>query len=497
MSAPSEAGLIIKLDKEQQSYLPGDPVRGTLQLHLNKDSPVGKVSIRFSGSTESKIVQSNGQSTSEFRGSAELFNDVRALHDDHYTHKSGLLSWPFEFQIPTTVDPANIRSKWEQRDGFLATSDGAAIFPLPPSFQFADSTASRAWRAYTSYAIEATVIQAGDYKLAKPKTKRLTKVIRVLPLPIAEGVDMHDPRQRRGVPTTLTVQTLRLLPEHAGELSIMQRTKSIFNTSKLPKFTFEVDVSYTSTIQAYASTSLPFVVSGYPKTDIRSTTVQPEQRNFYRYPSLKVKHVKLVLQAHTSCRCPSVLSDVYADTIHDIPLVDRYLSNTSLAMRSFAWDQKNRVEEQIPTSIDFGKEYGIVVTKDSREDNQKVEKAKVLDNSSGRIRTFVTPSFQSYNISRRYYFAWSLQMECAGEKITLDGRSAEEITVLGPSAGDTGELLPDDAFWVIPGEDGNSENDEVQRTQSNKGLPPAYSELPGAESTVLDSTSAEPRGKTG
>ncbi|KAJ9654208.1 hypothetical protein H2198_006724 [Neophaeococcomyces mojaviensis] len=494
MTTLNDADLTIEINEERLSYYPGDQLQGHLQLRLTKDSPIGKVSVRLSGCTKWKIVQSNGQSTSTFRGRAELFSDERILHDDHYKHKCSVIKWPFEFRIPDVVNLSNVGTKWNRRDGFLTTDDKQA-HPLPPSFKFADSRTGKRWHAFTAYVIEATVIEPEDRKILKPKTKRLVKAIRVLPRPTPESIDVNDPRQRRGSLETFTIRTLRLLPEHAKSLSIMQRTKSLSSPANLPRFTFDIDVSYPSIIQAYHPTVLPFVVAASARTDADLTTIQPDMRSFYRYPSLMVRHLKLSLQANTDCRCPSILSDTYAGTVHDITLVDRHFSHMPLMVRSLAWDQKNEREDDTPSFINFGKECNIVVTRDSRDHSKNGKMAKSTQESPP-VQTFISPSFTTYNISRRYYLAWSVEFECAGEKVMLKGRSSEEVTVLGPAASESGDLLPDDALWnAVPGDDGGGDDEEVSRRPSNRDTLPAYSILPDSGTSTIESGPARSAGK--
>lgn len=486
----ADARLTIELEKERPSYYPGDPLRGTIQLHLPKDSAVGRVSVCVAGCTKSRINQSNGQSTSTFRGSAELFHLEQTLHDGHYTHKSGVLNWRFEFQVPDISDSSNVGVKWNAREGFLATTDNSELHPLPPPFKFTHSKTGKTWYAFITYAIEAKVTEPADHRAMKSKVLRVSRAIRILPRPTPDAVDVNDPQQRRGTLTTFTIRTLRLLPEHASQLAVTQRMKSMFSPSKLPRFTFDIDVSYPSIIQMYHLQPLPFVISASPRTEAASTTIQPNMRSFYRYPSLKIKHAKVTLQASTDCRCSSILSDTYAGATHDIHLLDRHFNDMSLAMRSLAWDQKNRVEEEIPSSINFGKECNIFITNDSRDGGEKSTKAKGLKNETA-VQTFITPSFSTYNISRRYHLSWSIDLECAGEKIAFKGRSSEEITVLGPAASESGELLPDDAFWiVVPGGNGDSDNEEFQSRPSNRDTLPAYSELLSTESRTADPSSA-------
>lgn len=467
-------------------------------LHLHRDSTVGRVTVRFTGQAKSKIVQSNRQSTSTFRGNSVLFGIESILHDDHYTHKNGILSWPFEFQIPKSVDSSNSREGWNAREGFLAPASASQPHPLPPSFRFAESSSSKGWHVLTTYAIEATVIEPPGSQILKTTTETSSKIIHVLPPTTMSPMDMEDPRQRCGCAETVTIRTLRLLPEHTTSLSLMQRTRSFLSPSSLPKFTFDVDVSYASSLQILHPQPLPFIVAAIPRTDAESTTIQPSMRTFYRYPTLKIRRFQLILRATTMCRCPTVFSEASASLSHDIVLADRCFSDMVLGVRSVAWDQKNRVEDDIPTSIDLGNECNVRVVNESwngvRRSRGKTDK---VAGERPQSQTLVTPSFKTYNVSRKYHLAWNIEFECAGEEVEVKGQSLEEVVVLGPAASMSGELESNDVSWMMAPEDGgdSDEDGHMVRTMSEIDVLPAYNEISGEELPVEARSSGTTAGK--
>jgi len=465
--------LTIQIDSKLQAYHPGDTIRGILQLRLEKDSPVGKVIIQLRGYTKSKIVQPNGQSTSKSRGRVELFKEESIVHNDHFTHKSGVLNWPFKFRIPATTELSSVVSKWKAKDHFLDTSGGSSLHPLPPTFRHIDLKHGKTSQATVTYGIEAIVEEPSDVRLTKPHVKRTVQPIYISKRTPQYGIDVNDPQQRRGTSTQVTIKTLRLLPENRQSLSMAQKMSSMFSSSKLPRFAFEIDVSYPSVLQISHPAPILFVIAASPKTDPSSTTIQPSIHTFYRYPSAHVKHLKLWLEAHTDIRCPSLLSDSHAGSVANIPLIDCGFTDTQVAMRSLAWDQKNKVDQDLPMSIDFGRECN----------------ARLKQPSKGETKPLIAPSFMTYNISRRYYLVWVVELECASEKRTLEGRSREEVTVIGPTDAPAGETLPDTTWLAGPNEDHDSEEDfdfSLQEPPSKETLP-AYSELPDEATYTIDS----------
>lgn len=477
MAADDSEGLSIKLHGNKTSYSPGDTIQGSLQLRLNRDSAVGKVTIHFLGRSKSKIVQSNGQSTSTFRGRVELFDITRILHDGHYTHKSGILSWPFEFCIPDSVDNPASENKWETHDGFLSNVVGETqMRPLPPSFRFVKSGSSKGWHVFTLYHIQAMISEPQDRSVLKPKKKISTRPIHVLPCSSDIPIDFEDPRYRLGHSETLTVRSLRLLPEYRGGLSLSQRVGFLFGRSNTPRFSFDIDVSYPATLQTYHPQPLPFVVAAIPKTDTESTTIQPSMLTFHRYPPLKVRHFQLFLRATTKCRCPSVLSDITADTSYDIVLADQQFGDLLLGMRSLAWDQKNEAQEDAPTSIDFGKECNVHITTDTWYDVEK-RKVKTPSGALHTAQSLVIPSFVTHNIYRSYHLAWNIELECAGETIRLKDQSQQGITVVGPAKNESGGLPLTHGTWEILDDIENSDDEQAGQWHLQEDTLPAYTEI--------------------
>lgn len=194
------------------------------------------------------------------------------------------------------------------------------------------------------------------------------------------------------------------------------------------------------------------------------------------------------------CRCPSVFSESVASASHDILLADRHFSDTLLGIRSVAWDQKNRIEDDVPTSIDLGKECSVHVTKESRNDvNRKRSKSGKAAGECTQAQRLVTPSFTMYNVSRKYHLAWKIEFECVGEKVEVKGQSPEEILVLGPAASISDGLVSEDDAWIMAPADGNSSDEDengVEKGSSRGEILPAYSELAATESSSASQVAA-------
>lgn len=220
-----------------------------------------------------------------------------------------MLNWPFNFRIPATTELLSVVSKWKAKDHFLDASSASSLQPLPPTFRHIDLKHGKTSQATVAYGIEAIVEDPSDVRLTKPHVKRNVQPIHISQRTPQYGIDVNDPQQRRGTSTQLTIKTLRLLPENQQSRSMAQKMSSMFSSSKLPRFAFEIDVPYPSVLQINHPAPILFVIAASPKTDPSSTTIQPSIHTFYRYPSAHVKHLKLWLEAHTGIRCPSLLSD--------------------------------------------------------------------------------------------------------------------------------------------------------------------------------------------
>ena len=477
--------LTILLDDNNCLYRPGDTVRGRLQLTLDKDSVIGRVSVQLCGRAVSKIVQLNGQSTSVFHGAVELFREEQVVHNDHYTHKSGVMSWLFAFQIPTSIDASIVQSKWKARDGFLAKSSDRSpdLLPLPPTFHQVDRKSGKAWRAFVAYTIDATVSEPDGSKLPKTHTQNTSLPIYVT-LATQDIVDYDNPQFRRGTTTAFVVKTQTLLLGSVQSSSTTQRISSLFRSSKLPKFTFDVDISYQSVLQISHHEPIRFIVSASPRTDAHSTTIQPDMLTFFRYPSLHVKHLKLYLETVTDIRCRSLLGDSCASARYEIPLIDCKFTDAQIAMRSLAWDQKNGTEQDLPMEIDFGKEC------DSHLRRQQ----------QGPGNSTITPSFRTYNISRRYHLTWIIDLECAGEPLTLKGRTADEVSVIEADNSIANGALPEEMLRMLRSmeEDVGCDDGELSALRHYEtNTLPVYSELPEEGHNTSHVTSSIPTRKGG
>ncbi len=118
------------------TFRPGSQIAGTVCLTSTADLSVASVTITLYGRAKVKIVQSNGQSTSEYRSRANFFSYEQRLLDSpglsgHHL-KSGTQTWPFTWEMPTRADAALLRGGNDEKgrakvrfkprgEGFLTT----------------------------------------------------------------------------------------------------------------------------------------------------------------------------------------------------------------------------------------------------------------------------------------------------------------------------------------------------------------------------------------
>ena len=191
------------------TYRPGSQITGTVSLTSTADVPIGTVQITFYGRAKVKIVQSQGQSTSEYRSRANFFTIEQTLFEGGYTFKSGKYDWPFSLTFPSEVDANCLRGGTDKKgrakvrfkprgEGFLST-EGAdklattdptkyqhevAGHTLPPTMQYYHGQFGRQAWGYVEYVLVATLTEpeaSNSIFKSSPKKRFSIRVIDFVP----------------------------------------------------------------------------------------------------------------------------------------------------------------------------------------------------------------------------------------------------------------------------------------------------------------------------
>jgi hypothetical protein len=395
------SSLQIELDNPQPYYCFGDALSGHVMLETFTDRAIGSATINLFGRAKTKVIRDpHGQSRRVHRGRASFFDIPQVLYQGHHTHKAGTFSWAFSFTIPDHPLIVQEGDKWSRSQGFLSTEDDTFEHILPSTFAYRHRGFTKRWQAYVEYYLKAVIIvPPGDRGLFSSGTIG-EKILRLRfhnstsASPLTD-FQLQTSRRRH------SIKTLRLLPEHADtNLTFKQRTKSFFNSSSVPGFTFQMHVTFPTVIQLNHPDYVPFFIEIEPDQYLTNTGERKVEAPPHIY--LSSFSIGIKCRTHARTRGPFALYDVEEKDTEEVIVACRTTLHQVLSTER----------------LDIG-------------NMSKLTLRKAL----------FTPSFRTYNISHSHKLEFRIEVECAGEKESFDEKLGVDITILGQPEGDVREDL--------------------------------------------------------
>jgi len=332
---------------------------------------------------------------------------------------------------------------------------------MPPTFKFSQWGFGYRYIAFVEYVVTATIKEAKGTASMLLSTRRATlplvvrsvanseSVVRALPLGIEFRIP--SPVEEKSRPTASaaghsalhtqtifhTVKASKLLswerdqrstpqtrPSFSFSNTIHDKTKLMFNSSTLPRFTLKLMISTPNTIQILDEKGITFVVNAVPVQDDERTTIPPEQ-----YPDMRIDNVTLTVKALTYIRWKGMISDKSMCTDSEIKVLDRQSVDQTITMHRKAQGRQGFVTTDEDTTPESSRTIGEGI------DLSKIPGlAAVLRAYKARHHTErpLPPTFHSYIISREYELKWKLELDVAGEKIKIESDRSRPITVVDP-----------------------------------------------------------------
>ena len=403
----SNSELSIQLQAERNAYFPGDTIIGSVGRMMPLVSPRARVKITLHGRTKSKLVRSNGQSSTTYRGRFNVINSSRhaqLLFDGpvHVEGHSGGQTWPFVVTIPTYVESNGDRSEQET----FIPSDVASMstHPLPPSFK----GCKHSTEGFVEYWLQAELTTHGNRdSITRESTLPLFLKERNMAPPIA-------PQLVRGR-FPLGVVSQRLIPGmEEGELSTGQKMKKFFRSESVPRFNFHLEVDFPTTLQLGHPEPLQWKVRAVPDWGKSSPELDKvPQRVRIVGGSMHIRQITEVKCAgHWSTKNEDF--DEKADLRLDTPFGRAALANHFI--------EAPCTDEWPP--IDIGELFNM------RLGYNGFPWQTALGFYYGQL----TPTFSTYNVRVRHQMSWSLRLLIAKEELRVKSRGEFPIHLLGSPA---------------------------------------------------------------
>lgn len=468
-----DRGLRIELDNigsAEQPCRPGDVITGRITRSVPGVSPRATVTLRLLGRAKTKITvtHSNGQSTthSHYRNRYPFFDPTQTrqfLHDGPLHLPLGAhggappLTWPFAVTMPLHPSPSAVRSENTSPDvAFLSLQPEAiAAAPLPASFAASGSQGNTYFETYVEYHLEAELLDSGSH--GRAVTAVMPIYVRAPPLPPTPITDFAV--QRRCLPGGIS--KYRLVPGlETAELSFKQKTRQLLGSSKVPMFSFVMQVDCPAILQLGHPAPIPFAMRIVPHRTRTSEVIRDVEQ------TVSLISLDIVVKACTETVAPTTFSKHYAsDTVkHYISLpvgASRMMMNPSPSPPPPLLDDdgsapgeegSDEASSSPPAAVQPGQPpFGIVIPSGWDDGQASSPPPPLLDVGAAMdFRLFsthatafgqtiartgtqgpISPAFTTYCIRHGAMLKWKAQIEVAGQIEKFEAQQA--VTILGPS----------------------------------------------------------------
>lgn len=226
------------------------------------------ITVLFHGRAKTKVVKSNGQTRSTYRGRAPLFHISTKIYEDSFksapnqTHR-----FPFSLHFPESVQPTMNQAHWAA-DSRFSTAIGD---PLPPTFMLDYHGVARRFTAFTEYRIGATVRMPNiDIKIGGLSDDAEPVVLYERPRIKLEQMlqKFHQSKDY------CKVQNEHLVPEDDRASGFKQKAKAMFKSDYYPEYHFNVHTKYPGHI--FVGQPLTFEIAIRPNESLCTAPITPE-----------------------------------------------------------------------------------------------------------------------------------------------------------------------------------------------------------------------------
>ncbi|KAL5334288.1 hypothetical protein BJX70DRAFT_378699 [Aspergillus crustosus] len=363
--------LTIHLATTQPTYHGGESLTGIVSFTTTTPIPLHQIHISFTAISKTRVqkVKGAGAPAANYRSSVTLFEkDKLLLYQNGDVLAPGEYEWPFDFVFPENVSLIGEEKAGTGKWAALAPFRVDEGHPLPPSFSIQSGDAVRKVHCVVEYRLEARVLkpQGGLFGSKAPLFSEsiLLDFLSSLSISNTGGVDPYTTIYRQNKEQLFTIKSMLLLPENRGRsLGFGEKVSSWFST-RLPRFSFQVNFSYPTSLVQFAPFPCHFDVEGFM-----------EDSNVTQVPEIQLRSLSIAVISRTVARAvPTLVGAMSAELDERIEVLNR----TGLSMPVFG-------------RVDISQVFGPLI----------IRKTDV--------------SFSTLNICRSYRLSLAAVFECAGK----------------------------------------------------------------------------------
>ncbi|PLB46220.1 hypothetical protein P170DRAFT_439874 [Aspergillus steynii IBT 23096] len=383
------------------TFAPGDSIIGTVVRHTSIVSPEATIQLTLRGATETRTLERSGNQSEDRVSRWDLLDPKTIdlfrgpLHLPEGSEEC--LTFPFEVNIPPGPSVTQIRRRKNESSYLPVDQESVEQHILPGTFFESNNGDSSGMVKYT-LEVEMRYRRGGGYFTNKDTCPVVIRHTALDPPLVHYEMIKHT--------TNTRIHNHRLVTG-TGQLSFRQKMQNIYGSSKVPEFTYRVEVSAPKAVQLDHPVPIPLAVNIVCVPDKTSPALQDA------VVKVTLQSIRVTIAAMTSVYVrgdsgPKSLSDFWRK--HHTLDIKTTLPNSQNPV-AFQVGQESR-------PFDVGSICRLYLGSDS------FRKSPQRQHFHGISVRAVHPSFKSYIVWHRHELECNLCLVVAGQSQT--------VTVCGP-----------------------------------------------------------------
>lgn len=401
------------------TFAPGDTIIGNVVHKSHLVTPDASLKLSLRGQTETKI-GSHDDSGHEYGTIWDLWPvtwDEAFRGPLHIPEGAGVdeyLTCPFEVTIPMRPLASVIKRHTAAESYLPLDDDSVARQALPGTFSCSSYlNFDTGCQGSIKYYLEAVLRYTHG---GKAVSNRATRRIVLRNIPTEPPLLYYA--SKRWISRSLTVQSQRLGPgREDAHLSFRQRVQNFFGSSRVPKFTYRLEVRVPSAVQLDNPLPIPFTVRVVPELSPERTSLSI--RDTLQSVQVHIHSLKLTIDDKTDLRAPGIFSakEVRIDQ-NNADCIALLTCDPPLPLPI----EQNEYQTELEP-IDIGELFELSLRTDGLQwTGRRRPLWRAIFNDQP-----VYPDFVSYLIKHRHWICWEVVVGVAGKREKVKGRAEMRV----------------------------------------------------------------------
>ncbi|KAJ5094084.1 hypothetical protein N7456_009945 [Penicillium angulare] len=284
------------------AFAAGDTIIGNLVRSAEIVAPEATVKIDLIGRIRSQMTEGHSENKKTYEDDRDLFDSQETVLYHGPLHlpagSDERLNWEFSVKIPSELNK-NPELDYATVGSLLSTTDSDRPDPsiLPPTFESSGLPGYKSSRTTIKYYLKASLNHRSG------KSSKIHEITWPVKIRYSSPPTTAQSQIQQALPSETKVQSQRLLPGmQNAQLSLHDKTRKLFRSSKVPGFHFKMNASWPMAIRFDDPEPIPITVQFESLPEKTSAEIKDVPQE------IRIDSIKILLCSRAMLRIKSRLS---------------------------------------------------------------------------------------------------------------------------------------------------------------------------------------------